>query len=429
MIFSPEEKGCNVETLLGLDEYKLCGRYTAVLGDDEKWKYTTLVDQYLIRGVTDFKIKLNGSIERDREKIDILENLCIQYHVKDIRIRFDANNLWKDRCDEAIAHITALGGHVFALEEPVGSRNTLDISKISIATGLPVILDESLCTLEDLSLFKNIQGKFIANIKISRVGGLIRALRLIEEIRKMGWPIIIGCHTGETSMLTRVALVAAAAAGESLIAQEGAFGDYLMEREPVKPILKFGHDGVMNLSDPYYSKTVHGIKIIPSENWNTGFGLQGRMPVVQDDGSPKVCFLEMSDGYKIHYRVWGKTEGEDAVVILHGGMGHSGWLAPLAKQFCSMSPDITVVAPDRRGCGLNQHRGDLGSVQTLIEDVVKHVEFLKRSFTRIHLAGWCQGAQYASVAATRLGEYSFQSYPVGSCLFLEREVQVGFKER
>jgi L-alanine-DL-glutamate epimerase-like enolase superfamily enzyme/pimeloyl-ACP methyl ester carboxylesterase len=397
------EKGCNVERLLGLDSYNLCGRYTAVLGDDKKWKYTTLADQYLIRGFSDFKIKLNGNLERDREKVYIIEDLSIQHNIKDIRIRFDANNLWKDRCDEAIAYLTALGGRVFALEEPVGSRNARDISKISTATVLPVILDESLCSLDDLSLYRNMPGKFIANIKISRVGGLIRALRLIEELKKLGWPIIIGCHTGETSLLTRAALVAASAAGESLIAQEGAFGDYLVEREPVDPMLKFGREGLLNLSFPYYLKTVQGLKVIPVENWNIGFGMQGRMPVVPDDGSPKVHLLEMPDTYKIHYRVWGKTEGEDVVLILHGGMSHSGWQAPLANQLRSMSPDITVVAPDRRGCGLNEKRGDLGTVHSGIEDVVKHVEFLKRSFKRVHLAGWCQGAQYASVAAARLG--------------------------
>ena len=398
------ERGCNVERLLGLDGYELCGRYTAVLGDDKKWKYTTLVDQYLIRGFSDFKVKLNGNIERDREKLDILEDLCIQHNTKDIRIRFDANNLWKDKCDEAIAYITALGGRVFALEEPVGSRNAGDISKISMATGLPVILDESLCTLDDLSLYKNISGKFIANIKISRVGGLIRALRLIEELKKMGWPIIVGCHVGETSLLTRAALIAASAARESLIAHEGAFGDYLVEREPVEPMLKFGRNGLLNLGFPYYFKTVHGLKVIPAENWNIGFGMQCHMPIVPDDGTPEVHFLEMPDKYKIHYRVWGKTEGENVVLILHGGMSHSGWQAPLAKQLRSMSPDISVVAPDRRGCGLNEKRGDLGSVQFVIEDVIKHIEFLKKSFKRIHLAGWCQGSQYASVAAAKLGD-------------------------
>ena len=84
-------------------------------------------------------------------------------------------------------------------------------------------------------------------------------------------------------------------------------------------------------------------------------------------------------------------------------MSHSGWQAPLANRLRALSPDITVVAPDRRGCGLNEMRGDLGTVHSGIEDVVKHAEFLKRSFDRVHLAGWCQGAQYASVAATRLG--------------------------
>lgn len=397
------DKGCNVETLLGIEGTRLRGRYTAVLGDDKKWKYTTLADQYLIRGLSDFKIKLNGSLERDNEKLNILEDLCIQHNVKDVRIRFDANNLWTGRCDEAIAYLTALGGSAFALEEPVAPRNAEEMSKISTAIGLPVILDESLCTLNDLSLFRNLPGKFIANIKISRVGGLIRALGLIAELKKLGWPIIIGCHTGETSLLTRAALVAASAAGESLIAQEGAFGDYLVEREPVEPILKFGRHGLLNLSSPYYLKTVQGLKVIPADHWNNGFGMAGRFPDAPDDGSPKVLSLEMPDQYKIHYRLWGKTEGEDAVVILHGGMSHSGWQAPLAKQLLSLSPDVTVVAPDRRGCGLNGKRGDLGSVQSGIEDVIKHVEFLKKSFTRVHLAGWCQGSQYASVASAKLG--------------------------
>jgi len=393
------EKGCTVEKLLGLDGCKLFGRYTAVLGDDKKWKYTTLADKYLIRGISDFKIKLNGNPERDREKLAILEDLSIRHNINELRIRLDANNLWKSRCDEAIEYIKALNGRIFALEEPVEARNAGDMSKISTATGLPIILDESLCTMEDLSLYMNRPGKFIANIKISRVGGLIRALRMIEEVKKLGWPVIIGCHVGETSLLTRAALTAASAAGENLIAQEGAFGDYLVEHEPAEPMLKFGREGLLNLDFPYYLKTVRGLKVIPAENWNTGFGMECRMPLLPDDGAPEVDFLEMPDKYKIHYRLWGNKEGEDVLLILHGGMSHSGWQAPLAKQLRSMSPDITVVASDRRGCGLNDNNGDLGSVRLVIDDVVKQIGFLKKSFRRVHLAGWCQGAQYAAVAA------------------------------
>lgn len=397
------EKNCSVEALLGLDSFDRRGHYTAVLGDEETWKFTYLVDQYLIRGFSDFKIKLNGSLKVDKVKLEILEDLRNQHGVSDVRIRLDANNVWAGRPKEAIEQLKALQGPIFAVEEPVEPRDVEGISKVSAATGLPVILDESLCTPDDLSLFASLAGKFIANIKISRVGGLTRALEFVKALKKIGWPIIIGCHVGETSLLTRAALIPANAAGENLIAEEGAFGDYLVEREPVEPILNFGRNGLLDLRHPYYLKTPQGLKVIPSENWNTGFGVHCRMPTTPDDGQPDILVLEMPDKYKIHYRVWGRTEGDDVLVILHGGMSHSSWQAPLAKVVRSMPRDITVVAPDRRGCGLNEKHGDLGTVQLVIEDVVRHIEFLKRSFTRVHLAGWCQGCQFASVAAARLG--------------------------
>lgn len=277
------ERGCSVEKILGLDDGKLCSRYTAVLGVDKKREYTKLANQYLILGISDFKIKLCGNLERDIEKIDILEELSEQHHANPIRIRLDANNLWKDRCEEAIDYTMMLGvGRVFAMEEPVRAKNAEDISRFSTATGLPVILDESLCTLEDLSLYRNTAGNFIANIKLSKMGGLIRALKMIEELKKLRWPIIIGCHVGETSLLTRAALVVSGAAGYSLIAHEGAFGDYLVEREPASPMLKFGHDGLLDLNSPYYLKTVQGLKVIPPESWSLGFGMQCRMPLITD---------------------------------------------------------------------------------------------------------------------------------------------------
>jgi L-alanine-DL-glutamate epimerase-like enolase superfamily enzyme/pimeloyl-ACP methyl ester carboxylesterase len=401
-LFSREKK-CSVEALLGINSCKRRGRYTAILGDNQKWKFTNLADQYLIRGISDFKIKLNGKLEKDRAKLEILNDLCKQHNVPNIRIRLDANNLWAGRSREAISYLKSFNCTIFAIEEPVGAHDAEDISKVSVSTGLPVILDESLCTFDDLSHYTNLPGKFIANIKISRVGGIIRALRLVEELKKMGWSIIIGCHVGETSLLTRAALISAHTAGESLIAQEGAFGDYLVEREPVDPILKFGRDGILDLSYPYYLKTVQGLRVIPVENWNTGFGVHCRMPNSPNNGRPDVLTLEMPDSYKIHYRLWGKTEGEDVLLILHGGMSHSGWQAPLAKELRAISTDLTVVAADRRGCGLNEKPGDLNSVEKVIDDVVKHIESLKRSFKRVHLAGWCQGCQYASIASARLG--------------------------
>jgi L-alanine-DL-glutamate epimerase-like enolase superfamily enzyme len=289
------EQSCSVEALLGIKECQRKGRYSAVLGDDSKGQYSAIVDQYLVRGFSDFKIKLNGDLERDQEKITILYDLCEQHGVADPRIRLDANNLWKGRVEDAIDHLKALVGDVFAIEEPVGSKDIEGISRVGIASGLPVVLDESLCTLQDLERFKSLPGKFIANIKVSRVGGIIRALRLVNVLRESGWPVIVGCHVGETSLLTRAALIPADAAGENLIAQEGAFGDYLVKREPVYPMLKFGHSGHLDLNLPYYLKTVQGLEMVPVENWDRGFGLNCRWSTVPDDGDPDLLALKMPD--------------------------------------------------------------------------------------------------------------------------------------
>ena len=51
-------------------------------------------------------------------------------------------------------------------------------------------------------------------------------------------------------MLTRAAMLVAAAAGDRLAAQEGAFGSRLVEREPASPSLKWGRGGVLDLRQP-----------------------------------------------------------------------------------------------------------------------------------------------------------------------------------
>jgi L-alanine-DL-glutamate epimerase-like enolase superfamily enzyme len=82
--------------------------------------------------------------------------------------------------------------------------------------------------------FKYLQAdpqSWIINIRISKMGGILRSLAIAEEARAMGFPIIIGAQVGETSILTRAALTLANHYRDILLAQEGAFGTYLLERD------------------------------------------------------------------------------------------------------------------------------------------------------------------------------------------------------
>ena len=399
-LFAREENQ-SVEKLVGLQDPQRAYTYTAIMGDDDPWRYKVVLDMYLVPGFTDFKVKLSGDLGRDRDKLIFLDELAEQHKVGPLRVRLDANNLWRDHPGAVVGHLQALNRPFFALEEPVMPRDVSTLSQISTELDTTIILDESLCSYADLEAYDGVAGRFMANIKVSRVGGILRALRLVKGLQDRGWPIIVGAHVGETSVLTRAAMCVAQAAGNSLVAQEGGFGSILVEHEPAQPSLSYGHRGIIDLSKPYVEKTVDGLRVYPPSTWNTGWGVTARTPEVDHPDGSTMRVIKMPDQYDIHYRMWGPESGEEVIVILHGGMSHSAWQAPLAQAVRSQSA-ISVVAPDRRGCGLNANKGDFGSVHHVIQDVIEQVNDLKNSFDRVHLAGWCQGAQYAALAAERL---------------------------
>jgi len=395
------ELGQSVEALLGLAPPGGPHVYSAVLGNDEPWKTRLLIDQYCILGLTDFKVKLGGDLEVDRQKLRSIAELTRWHGAANHRVRVDANNLWSDAPGHTQDYVRALDCELLGVEEPVRPRDVEAHSRLSVELGVPIILDESLCTLADLERYDGRRGRFMANLKVSRVGGVLRALRLVEALRARDWPIIVGAHVGETSVLTRAAMLVAAAAGDLLVAQEGAFGSRLSEREPASPSLKWGRGGVLDLRRPYAEVTSEGLQLTAVQAWTRGWGLTCRTARRAWAESETVGTQTMSDGYDIHYRLWGPDQGSDVLVVLHGGMSHSAWQRRLADAVRARST-MSVFAPDRRGCGLNGGRGDLASAVRSIEDVVEHLRALARRFERIHLAGWCQGGQYAAVAAHRL---------------------------
>lgn len=112
--------------------------------------------------------------------------------------------------------------------------------------------------------------------------------------------------------------------------------------------------------------------------------------------------FKQTDGYISHFRRWGPPQGEDVLVILHGGISHAGWQAPLAEALVERA-GLTVTALDRRGSGLNaEQRGHLISEGREVEDIASFLRALKASYARVHLAGWCFGGQVASIVAAHL---------------------------
>jgi L-alanine-DL-glutamate epimerase-like enolase superfamily enzyme len=237
-----KERGCSIEALLGLRP--LAGRfcYTAVLGDGSIESFQGQLNHYLRLGFRQFKIKLSGALERDLGKVLSLSEAGVTGDA----VRADANNLWAD-AGVAAAHLEALDYRFFALEEPLGPNDYAGLKQLAQRLDTRIILDESCLREDQLAGLPDPIPTWIVNLRVSKMGGLLRSLRLLRSIRERGVGLIVGAHVGETSILTRAALTVANCARDILVAQEGAFGTYLLNIDVADPPLMFGEGGVIDI--------------------------------------------------------------------------------------------------------------------------------------------------------------------------------------
>lgn len=217
--------------------------YSAVLGDANTQTFAQTAQQYSQLGFNDFKIKLSGDKARDTEKMAVMWQL----ESTSTRVRVDANNLWQNPV-QAIDFLQALNYPLFAIEEPLQANAYNDLALIASRLNCKIILDESFLRIQQFNHLQAAPQHWLINLRISKMGGLLRSLAIIESARALGIGLIIGAQVGETSLLTRCGLTAAQAASDILVAQEGAFGTHLLEHDISESPLMFAKAGVLSVA-------------------------------------------------------------------------------------------------------------------------------------------------------------------------------------
>ena len=250
-----KEAGQSLEALLKLPELEGKFHYSAVLGTTSLEAHRKQAEQFASLGFTDFKIKLSGEMDLDRERIEVVNKLNIQYAA----IRLDANNLWTDPSD-VIDYIPKLNASFTAIEEPLQVGDYVGCQKVNQTLQVPIILDESFLRLNHFQELIGDPGTWVINIRISKMGGVLRSLAVADAARTNNIPIIIGAQVGETSILTRAALTVANRYRDILLAQEGAFGTYLLECDITEKPLMFGKEGLL-FAESLSTKSGHGIVV------------------------------------------------------------------------------------------------------------------------------------------------------------------------
>ena len=194
-------------------------------------------------------------MQNDNEKLSLVRDA-----VPEARIRLDANNIW-ETVEEVSTYLHSLSVAPFALEEPLQPRAFDELNRLLRITSVPIILDESFLNIGHLDLIDTSQHNVIVNIRISKMGGLMRARSIARLLSGVGVPLIVGAQVGETSLLTRAGLCLANEFKEYVIAQEGAFGTLLLETDVTNESLMFGSKGRLACPGAGQAATVHGFEI------------------------------------------------------------------------------------------------------------------------------------------------------------------------
>jgi L-Ala-D/L-Glu epimerase len=145
------------------------------------------------RGYSVIKVKLGGG-DDDEARL-----AAVRAARPDARLRIDANAGWT--ADEAVERVAALERFGLEMvEQPVAKDDFAGLGYVQAHTSVPVLADESLCSLDDLERLYA-AGVRAINLKLMKVGGLAPGLRIARRARELGMRIMLGCMI-ETSLGT-----------------------------------------------------------------------------------------------------------------------------------------------------------------------------------------------------------------------------------
>jgi L-alanine-DL-glutamate epimerase-like enolase superfamily enzyme len=141
------------------------------------------------------KVKLGR--DNDREMIETIRE------VTDTTIRVDVNGGWSDR-ENALTTIEWLATRkVELVEQPMPKERVVDIAWLREKSPLPLIADEAVSRLSDLSAARGVYDG--VNIKLMKCTGMREARAMIAKARGLNLKVMIGCMTESSCAISAAA--------------------------------------------------------------------------------------------------------------------------------------------------------------------------------------------------------------------------------
>lgn len=156
-------------------------------------------------------------------------------------LRIDANEAWT--CENLEARISPLIPFgITAVEQPVPHAEVAGLAKLRSRLGVPIMLDESLCSEIDARRAIETGTCDLFNIRLSKCGGLLPSLKLAALAHQAGLGYQLGCQVGETGILSAAGRHFATSI-RNIRYLEGSYDRFLVKERLTNEDLTFGYAG------------------------------------------------------------------------------------------------------------------------------------------------------------------------------------------
>jgi L-Ala-D/L-Glu epimerase len=220
-----------------LTEAPMPVRYSGAITAESGRKERISAWKMRLYGFHQVKVKVGVAGQDDPARLATLRRILGQK----MDIRLDANEAWP--AAEVVERVRPLRPCTpTALEQPVPHAEVEALADLRPALGVPVMLDESLCGYPDAERAVERRTADLFNVRLSKCGGIGPTLRIIALAARSGLGVQLGCHPGETGLLSAAGRhVAANVKGLRYV--EGSYDRHVLAENLTVEDITFGYGG------------------------------------------------------------------------------------------------------------------------------------------------------------------------------------------
>jgi len=212
-------------------------RYSGAITSAEGFKAKFAAWKMWIYGFKQLKVKVGIDGQNDVERVGVIRRRV----GRKMDLRIDANEAWTP--ENVAARIRELKPfNITCVEQPVPHEQIAVLAEVRREVGVPIMLDESLCSMIDAEHAEENDTCDLFNLRLSKCGGFIATLRLAQHAKRHKLGYQLGCQVGETAILSAAGRHFAASV-KDLRYVEGSYDNHLVRESLATTDLTFGWGG------------------------------------------------------------------------------------------------------------------------------------------------------------------------------------------